>query len=70
MKKFLLMGMMMVVGITSFASLQENDNRLEEFVMEYQEGQTAEMLSRELPEDLGVSDIREFFRGNLNNYDE
>ena len=70
MKKFVLMGMMVVVGMTSFASLQENDNRLEEFVVEYQGGQTAEMISREMPEDLDVTDVREFFRTNLNNYDE
>ena len=68
MKKLMLMGMM-VVGITSFASIQENDNRLEEFVMEYQETQTVEMLSREMPEDLNVTNVREFFRTNLNNYE-
>ena len=70
MKKFVLMGMLMVVGMTSFASHQENDNRLEEFVMEYQETQTVETLSREVPEDLDVTDVREFFRANLNNYEE
>ena len=70
MKKFVLMGMMMVVGMSSFASLQENDNRLEEFIMEYQETQTVEMLSREIPEGLDVTDVREFFRANLNNYEE
>ena len=70
MKKFVLMGMMMVVGMTTFASLQQNDNRIEEFIMEYQEGQTAEMFSRELSENLDVTDVREFFRTNLNNYDE
>ena len=70
MKKFVLMTMMMVVGMTSFASLQENDNRLEEFVTEYQETQTVEMLSREMPEDLEITDVREFFRDNVNNYDE
>ena len=69
MKKFVLMGMMMVVGMTSFASLQENDNRLGEFVSGYQETQTAEMVSRETPEDLGITDVREFFRANLNNYE-
>ena len=69
MKKLLLMGMM-VVGMTSFASLQENDNKLEEFIIEYQETQTVEMLSREIPEDLDVTDVREFFRANVNNYEE
>ena len=69
MKKFVLMGMMMVVGMTSFAALQENDNRLEEFVMEYQEGQNVERMSREMPEDLEITDVREFFRTNLNNYE-
>ena len=70
MKKLVLGMMMMVVGMTSFASLQENDNRLEEFITEYQETQTVEMLSREVPEDLDVTDVREFFRDNLNNYEE
>ena len=70
MKKFVLMAMMMVVGMTTFASLQENDSRLEEFVMEYQEDQGAEMLSREMPDDIDATDIREFFRDKLNNYDE
>ena len=69
MKKLILMGMM-VAGMTTFASIQENENRLEEFIMEYQKTQTVEMLSREIPEDLDVTDVREFFRANVNNYEE
>ena len=69
MKKFILMAMMMVVGMTSFALLQENDNKLEEFTMMYQEIQTVEIASRELPEDFDVTDVREFFRTKLNNYE-
>ena len=60
MKKFVLMAMMMVVGMTSFASLQENDNRLEEFTMKYQETQTVEMASSEKTEDLVVF-INDYF---------
>ena len=69
MKKLILMGMM-VVGMTSFASLQENDNRLEEFRNDVQTAQKIEMISAERPKELGVSDVREFFETKLNNYEE
>ena len=69
MKKLVLMTMM-AVSMTTFASLQENDNSLEGLVMEYQEGQGVETLSREMPEDLVVTDVREFFRDKVNNYEE
>ena len=69
MKKLVLMTMV-AVSMTTFASLQENDNRLEGFVVEYQKDQGVDTLSKEMPEDLVVTDVREFFRDKLNNYDE
>ena len=63
------MGMIMIVGMTSFASLEDN-GRLNDFAKEYQETQDVEMISREMPEDLEITDVREFFRTNLNNYDK
>ena len=68
MKKFVLMGMM-VVGMTSFATMTDNENRLEEFRKDVQATEKIEMISTERSQDLDVSDVREFFRANLNNYE-
>ena len=68
MKKLILMGMM-VVGMTSFATMTDNENRLEEFRNDVQTNQKIEMISSERTKDLNVSDTREFFETKLNNYE-
>ena len=70
MKKLILLVTMMLLSSFTFATLQDNENGLQEFIAEYQETATVEMLSRERPDDLDVTDIRGFFREKLNDYDE
>ena len=59
----------MVVGMTSFSAMTDNENGLEEFRKDVQTTQKIEMISSERSEDLNVSDTREFFETKLNNYE-
>ena len=70
MKKLILLVTMMLLSSLTFAELTDNENVLEDFMAEYQETATVEMLSRERPADLEITEIREFFETKLNDYDE
>ena len=69
MKKLVLGMMMMVVGMTSFSTMIDNENGLDEFRKDVQTTQKIEMISSERSQDLNVTDVREFFETNLNNYE-
>ena len=69
MKKLVLGMMMMAVGMTSFSTMVDNENGLEEFRNDVQMTQSIEMMSTERSEALEITDVREFFRTNLNNYE-
>ena len=69
MKK-LVLGMMLVLGSLSFSN--DKDESAKDFISGWNNPaySSNEQISRETPEDLEGTDVREFFRTHLNNYDE
>ena len=62
--------MMLIVGSLSFSN--DKDESAKDFISGWNNPaySSSEQISRETAEDLDVTDVREFFRANLNNYTE